>query len=301
MGPGRAIAAATALVAALTGLCAAAPASPASFHLIKISEVFPGTPAAFDKAFIELQMYAAGQNQVAGHSVVVYNAAGTVTATVPMTTGVALGDNQRRILLGDIDVTNRDFEANVGTLIVPSGGAVCLPDSSPPDCVSWGNFTGNAALPAPGAGTPVLPAGIPAAGTTASSITRTITPGCPTLLEALDDTDNSLTDFVETPEETPQNNASNPPEIACSSGLDTSIVKKPKRRTAKTTAKFKFESTDPAATFECKLDKRAFKPCSSPKKYRRLDGGRHRFKVRAIDALGTPDPTPAKARFKIVA
>ena len=82
-----------------------APSAHGAFHLMKVVEVFPGTNAAPDKAFIELQMYAAGQNQVAGHNVTVYNAAGAVTATVPMTAAVPNGENQRTILLGDIDVT----------------------------------------------------------------------------------------------------------------------------------------------------------------------------------------------------
>jgi hypothetical protein len=33
---------------------------------------------------------------------------------------------------------------------------------------------------------------------------------------------------------------------------------------------------------------------------KRLTKGKHEFKVRAIDATGVPDPTPAKDRFRIV-
>ncbi|MFN2612678.1 MAG: hypothetical protein ABR536_04830 [Solirubrobacterales bacterium] len=66
-----------------------------------------------------------------------------------------------------------------------------------------------------------------------------------------------------------------------------------------TTAKFTFSSNEPGSSFQCKLDKRAFKPCKSPKKYKHLSAGKHKFKVRAVDAAGNVDATPAKKKFKI--
>jgi hypothetical protein len=66
-----------------------------------------------------------------------------------------------------------------------------------------------------------------------------------------------------------------------------------------TTAKFTFTSSEPGSTFQCKLDKRKFKPCSSPKKYKHLSPGKHKFKVRAVDVAGNIDATPAKKKFKI--
>ena len=65
------------------------------------------------------------------------------------------------------------------------------------------------------------------------------------------------------------------------------------------TAKFRFTSNEPGSTFQCKLDKRKFKSCSSPKKYKKLSDGKHKFKVRAVDAAGNVDATPAKKKFKI--
>ena len=65
------------------------------------------------------------------------------------------------------------------------------------------------------------------------------------------------------------------------------------------TAKFRFTSNEPGSTFQCKLDKRKFKPCSSPKKYKKLSDGKHKFKVRAIDPSGNVDATPARKKFKI--
>ena len=226
----------------------------------------------------------------------VYNAAGTVTANVPMTSAVGNAENQRTILLGDIDVTNRDFDANVGTLIVRTGGAVCYAEAQPPDCVAWGNFSAPGALPG-AAGTPVLPGGIP----NESSITRSIAPNCPTLLEAADDTDDSATDFAETTAESPRSNKDPVTETPCGS-LDppqTSIDKAPKARLRKPRAKFRFSADDPAATFECKLDKDAYAACTSPHTEKSLDKGKHRFQVRATGSNGLTDPSAAKAKFKV--
>lgn len=65
-------------------------------------------------------------------------------------------------------------------------------------------------------------------------------------------------------------------------------------------AKFWFGSSE-AGGFLCRLDKGQFKPCSSPRAYKHLKGGRHNFKVKAVDAAGNVDPTPALVRFKTTA
>ncbi len=81
---------------------------------------------------------------------------------------------------------------------------------------------------------------------------------------------------------------------------DTKIVKGPPKKTHKTTVKFKFTSTEGGSTFQCKLDRKPFKTCSSPKKYKKLKPGKHVFKVRAIDKAGNVDPTPAKRKFTVL-
>lgn len=78
---------------------------------------------------------------------------------------------------------------------------------------------------------------------------------------------------------------------------ETTIVKK---KIKGRTAKFRFVSSEAGSTFQCKLDKRPFKPCRSPKKYKRLKPGKHVFEVRAIDAAGNKDKTPAKRRFRVL-
>ena len=90
-----------------------------------------------------------------------------------------------------------------------------------------------------------------------------------------------------------------PPDIA---PPDTTITKGPKKKTAKPKAKYRFTSDEPGSTFECKIDNAGFGfgDCASPVKLKRLDEGKHKFKVRAIDAAGNVDPSPAKDRFKVV-
>jgi len=81
---------------------------------------------------------------------------------------------------------------------------------------------------------------------------------------------------------------------------DTKIVKGPPKKTHKTTVKFKFTATEAGSTFQCKLDRKPFKPCSSPRKYKKLKPGKHVFKVRAIDKAGNVDPTPATRKFTVL-
>lgn len=64
-------------------------------------------------------------------------------------------------------------------------------------------------------------------------------------------------------------------------------------------AKFRFTSTVAGSSFRCKLDKGPFKPCKSPKTYRRLKPGRHIFQVKAISPSGMADPKAWVGRFRI--
>lgn len=278
------------IVILVAALFVIAPASAsASFHLMKITEVFPGTVGNPDSAFVELQMFQSGQNAVIGHSLRTYNAAGAVLHTYNLPGNAANGENQRTILIADEfppDGVAEDFtDTALGTNIVAAGGAVCF-DSV--DCVSWGNYAGPA-LPSP-AGTPA-PA-IP----DETSLTRSITNGCPTALDVADDTNNSATDFSLTPDETPRPNSVAPPGPSCEP--ETIINKGPRKQTRKRKAKFKFSSPDAVTGFECSLDGKRFKPCSSPRTYKRLRAKKHTFEVRAV-AGGTTDPTPATYKWKI--
>ena len=79
---------------------------------------------------------------------------------------------------------------------------------------------------------------------------------------------------------------------------ETTIDSRP-RKVKKPKAKFRFSSSEPGLSFECRLDRRRFRPCTSPKGLKRLKEGRHEFFVRAIDSAGNVDPTPARRRFKV--
>jgi hypothetical protein len=61
-------------------------------------------------------------------------------------------------------------------------------------------------------------------------------------------------------------------------------------------ARFTF-SADEAASFTCSLDGAAYTPCSSAASYSDLDPGWHTFAVRAVDAAGNVDPSPAEIRW----
>lgn len=54
-----------------------------------------------------------------------------------------------------------------------------------------------------------------------------------------------------------------------------------------------------ARHFLCKIDKKRFAACTSPKTYRHMKVGRHTFKVKAVDSTGRADPTPAAKTFRI--
>jgi hypothetical protein len=55
----------------------------------------------------------------------------------------------------------------------------------------------------------------------------------------------------------------------------------------------------PGDTFLCKLDRRPFSPCTTPRKWHGLAPGKHRVAVVATDAAGNRDGTPAVRTFRI--
>lgn len=86
---------------------------------------------------------------------------------------------------------------------------------------------------------------------------------------------------------------------------DTSIVSGPPAITSATTAALAFTGADPAPGtaihFECRLDGGAYQPCTSPVAYSGLALGMHTASVRAVDAAGNTDPTPASLSWKVEA
>jgi hypothetical protein len=79
---------------------------------------------------------------------------------------------------------------------------------------------------------------------------------------------------------------------------ETTITKHPKDKTKKKKAKFKFTSNEPGSTFECSLDGAQFAPCSSPDTLK-VKKGKHSFEVKAHDAAGNVDGSPASDNWKV--
>jgi Bacterial TSP3 repeat len=80
---------------------------------------------------------------------------------------------------------------------------------------------------------------------------------------------------------------------------DTTILSGPSGTTTSTSASFSFSSTESGSTFECKLDSGAYASCFSPKTYSGLSVGSHTFSVRATDAAGNTDPSPASRSWTV--
>jgi hypothetical protein len=79
---------------------------------------------------------------------------------------------------------------------------------------------------------------------------------------------------------------------------ETSIDSQPASPTKKTSATFAFSSSEPA-TFKCRLDSETYSNCTSPKAYTGLAAGSHTFHVKATDAAGNSDATPARVTWTI--
>jgi hypothetical protein len=306
-----------ATLAATLALLAIAASAEASFHEMSVREVYPG--GADNASYIELQMWSSGQEFVAGHHLVAYNPNGSVSEDFKFTANVVSGANQATILVADTSYTTvfpgrpTPDASDPDLDLSPTGGAVCWVEGAPPDCVAWGNFTGPlpAHTPALVVGNPVSPAGV-AAG---MALRRTIAPNCSTLLELADDRDDSALDFSPVAPE-PRPNSVSPVEHGCvgagnggggtggggqSHGApQTTLSGKPRRATHDRTPTFRFHSSETGSTFQCRVDRKPFRPCRSPLTTGRLAFGRHIFTVRARDEGGSTDPSPASYTFRVL-
>jgi hypothetical protein len=235
----------TALSLALLGIGVIAASASASFHLTKIREVSAGTGS--DDSYVEVQMYAPGQNFLGNGAklAVCDSSCSPVPAEFTGFSNVANGNSQDTVVFGDTGVGSKDFNVNLNLQDDEAGGAACyVSEPGFSDCVSWGNFTGNTVLTTnydasaePGSPAPALSSGM--------ALRRSISPGCPTALEASDDTNNSAADFaVTTPN--PRPNSVAPTEATCSSGPPTSNpTASPPAKKKKKCKKRKRSSTTP--------------------------------------------------------
>ncbi len=300
------------LIVALASLLALVwpAAAPATFHEMSIREVYAGSS---ESQYVELQMWAAGQNLVGGHVLKTYSAAGAVTSTNTFASDVPNGANQSTILLATPGA-EAEFGVTADTGLAAGGleaggGAVCWETL---DCVAWGSFAGFV-------GNAPSPTGSPAAAIPAGmALRRTISPGCATLLEPTDDRDNSAADFSAV-FPAPRPNSVAPGERRCPGSNEspfgvvpgggtsnkgapqTTLRRKPGKMIHDRTPTFRFASSESGSTFQCKLDGKPFRSCRSPFTTKPLALGKHSFKVRAQDDSGKLDPSPASYGFKIVA
>ncbi|MDQ2629397.1 MAG: hypothetical protein M3Y75_00275 [Actinomycetota bacterium] len=81
---------------------------------------------------------------------------------------------------------------------------------------------------------------------------------------------------------------------------ETTIKRKPPKQTQKRKVSFAFAATEPGSRFECKLDKRPWRSCGASASFAGLKPGAHLLRVRAVDAAGNADRTPARYGFKVL-
>jgi uncharacterized protein (TIGR03382 family) len=81
---------------------------------------------------------------------------------------------------------------------------------------------------------------------------------------------------------------------------DTTIESGPPAVTSSTSATFDFSSPEAGVTFECKRDtETTFTACSDPMTFNNVGEGTHTLEVRARDAAGNVDPTPATYTWRV--
>jgi hypothetical protein len=64
-----------------------------------------------------------------------------------------------------------------------------------------------------------------------------------------------------------------------------------------TSATFRFTATESGSSFQCRMDSGSWASCANPKSYSAMGMGSHTFRVRAIDAAGNTDASPATRTF----
>jgi hypothetical protein len=98
-----------------------------------------------------------------------------------------------------------------------------------------------------------------------------------------------------------QRDLARPQGTACDAGAY-ELDQAPDTALAGDAAGFTFSSTEPGVTFECAIGGiTGFAACTSPYTPAGLGPGNYTLLVRAIDAAGQPDPTPAERTFTVAA
>src|SRR5436190_164996 len=90
-----------------------------------------------------------------------------------------------------------------------------------------------------------------------------------------------------------------PPPPADTTAPDTTISATPASLTNSASASFTFTSNETNSTFESRVDGAAFAAATSPQALTSITDGSHTFEVRARDAAGNVDATPATASWTL--
>ncbi|HEY2335393.1 MAG TPA: hypothetical protein VGH58_10350 [Solirubrobacterales bacterium] len=82
----------------------------------------------------------------------------------------------------------------------------------------------------------------------------------------------------------------------------TRITFAPAAKTRSRSPVFRFTDAtgQPGTRFSCKVDRHPWKRCSSPLRLKKLARGRHALEIKAVNAVGTPEPHPSARRFRVV-
>ena len=124
----------------------AAPAQGAH-HLLKIVEVYAGSPGHDNAEFVEVMAPAAGENFTSNDKVQIFDNSGAVVRTATVPVNVANSANQMSILFATAEaktyfgIATSDATLTAG---IPAIGKACFVTDTGTvlDCVSWGAYTG---------------------------------------------------------------------------------------------------------------------------------------------------------------
>jgi hypothetical protein len=175
----------------------------AQFHLMLVTEVFPGAKDSPGAQYVELQMHFPFQTMVQGHLVEFYDEKGKKTGSFEFTEALANGVYGDFVLIAT-EEAEEYFGVEADLLMEPvmkgPAGMACWENI---DCVSWGKYKGSKTKPSP-SGTPFGgKKGIPAD----QAIERDVEGGMiPALIDPMDDTNDSAADFF-LADPNPANNA----------------------------------------------------------------------------------------------
>jgi len=79
----------------------------------------------------------------------------------------------------------------------------------------------------------------------------------------------------------------------------TTITSRPKKSTKARKATIGFTADKAHVTFQCKVDAKAWKACTSPLTLRHLKPGKHKVRVRSVGESGQFEATPALVKWRV--